>query len=366
MKTFLVIAILAATAAFAGETVTAGNIEPPSSYNAKWNLFRSGEVRCDRAGQDCYGSNDNASLTYIGSAINLAGYDGVQMYIGYMQEVADDGDYCQLFLAGEDHHYTLFHTFENSDFEGGAVRLMLDKYYGTRELCIKFIWVSNDTGVARGFRIYDLEISGINWGQGDYEKIFTWDATHDVTGHQSIGIDWMLLQPNMNCLAFEYGADADSQGWWTIDNVELVADGESVLPLQVGGYGVEDFSHGGWYQYQYGGLPGGWEIDTDHTTGDMFGENWQCDSAAHPGWGYYAETFSPWVAVFDAQMVSVDFDTWFHPAGTDEYASLSCYSSGSDERLMYLEMFHDLNDWLTSDHGSDVAETSWGAIKAGF
>jgi len=365
MKTLVVIAILAAVAAFAGETVTVGDIEPPSPYNAKWNLFRSGEVRCDRAGLDCYGSNDNAFLIYQGSAINLAGYDGVEMYISYMQEAADDGDYCQLFLAGEDHNYTPFYTFEN-DADGGAVMLMLDKYYGARELGIEFVWVSDETGVAKGFRLYDLEIYGINWGQGEYENIFTWDATSDVTGHQHIGVDWMLIHPNMNCLSFEYGADPDTQGWWAVDNVDLTAGGVSVLPLQAGGYGVEDFESGGWHQYQIGGLPGEWEIDTDHATGDMFGANWQCDSAAHPGWGYKAETFSPWAVLENDQMIGVDFDTWFHPLGVGEYAKLGVYSSGSDERLMYLEMFHNLYDWYAGDYGYEVTETSWGAIKASF
>jgi len=229
-----------------------------------------------------------------------------------------------------------------------------------------FVWVSNETGVARGFRLYSIEIYAINCGEGDYTNIFTWDPTEDVTGHQAIGLADFLLWGTMNCLSFEYGTDLDTQGWWAVDNVELTVNGESILPLKVGGYGVEDFESGGWYQDQHGGLPGEWEVGTDHATGDMSGMNWQCDSAAHPDWGYKAETFSPWVMVQGVNTATVDFDTWFHPAGADDYASLGCYSSGSDMRLLYSELFHDLGDWYAYDGGHDVAETSWGAIKAGF
>jgi hypothetical protein len=365
MKPIVLLVVLAAAATFAGEAVSVDTLEPPTEYNAHWNLFREHELRCDRVGLDVYGCNDCASLYYMGQPINLAGYDGVRMSINYMQEAADSGDYCVLYLGDEDHHYTLFHTFEGTDGPEYA-NFMLDDYYGVRDLHMYFVWVSDATGVDKGFRLYSIEITGINWGEGEYyENIFTWDSSSDVTGHQSIGVDWMLLHPNMNCLSFEYGADSDTQGWWAIDNVELLADGESVLPLQAGGYGVEDFESGGWYQDQHG-LAGEWETDTDRTTGDMSGANWQCDSAAHPGWLYEAETLSPWVDISDANMITVEFDTWFHPVGPGEYASLGIYSSGSDEHLMWLEQFEDLDDWLTDEDGSDIVETSWGEIKASF
>jgi hypothetical protein len=362
MKTIVLLAVLAAAAAFAGETVSVVEIEPPTEYNAHWNLFREGELRCDRVGLDVYGSNDCASLFYMGPNINLCGYDGVRMSINYMQETADFGDYCTLYLSDEDYHYTLSHTFEDNDSPGYA-NLMLDDFYGVRDLHIYFVWVSNATGVARGFRLYSIEITGVNWGEGEYTNIFTWDATDDVTGHQTLDVSDM--GGNMNCLAFEYGTDSDTQGWWAVDNVEITADGESVLPRQAGGYGVEDFESGGWYQDQHG-LSGEWETDTDHATGDMSGANWQCDSAAHPGWRYEAETLSPWFQVHGLVNKVCEFDTWFHPVGTDEYASLGVYSSVHGERLMFLEQFHNLDDWYAGDDGHDVAETSWGAIKASF
>ncbi|MCX7022510.1 MAG: hypothetical protein NTW26_09615 [bacterium] len=364
MKTIVVGVILAVSACLAGNAVSIGP-ETSSEYNAQWNLFRQGEVRCDRVGQNCYGCNDDTTLYYTGTAINLAGYDGVRMNIVYMQDAADDGDYCQLWLAGEDHYYyNLVHTFENSE-DVCSLDLMLDGYYGVRDLGIKFEWVSDGSGVDRGFRVYSIAITGVSWGEGDYTTIFTWDASDDVTGHQSIGIDWMLFHANMNCLSYKYTADADSQGWWAIDNVQLMADGESVLPLQGGGYGIEEFENGGWYQDRHG-LPGGWETDSDHRTGDMYSLNWQCDSAAHSGWQYEAETITPWVALSGANEVGVDFDTWFHPVGAGESASLGLYGSGSYERTMYLEFFDDFKDWHTFDYGSNVTETSWGAIKAGF
>ena len=363
MKILVLFTALAASAVMAGETVSVGPVEPPTEYNAKWNLFRGGEVRCDRVGFDVYGCNDDSYLKYSGTPINLAGYDGARMTIIYMQETADDGDYCMLYLDDGDQQYTLFHTFEDTDGVGG-VTLMLDDFYGTRNLGICFEWISDSTGVDKGFRLYNIEITGVNWGEGDYTNLFTWDSSDDVTGHQTVGIDWMLFGGNMNCLSFEYGTDSDAQGWWAMDNVELTANGESVLPRQAGGYGIEDFESGGWYQDRHG-LPGEWEIDTDHDTGDMSGANWQSDSAAHPGSPYQAETLSPWLDIGSANMITLLFDTWFHPGGTGEYASLGCYSIRAGH-LMWREYFPDLSNWDTHDYGDDVAETSWGAIKASF
>jgi hypothetical protein len=363
MKPIVLITVFAVAAAWAGEVVTVGPA-PPTEYNAHWYLFRVNEVRCDREGLDVYGCYDGASLYYMGQPINLAGYDGVRMRIDYMQEAADSGDYCMLYLGDEGHHYTLFHTFEDTDGPSG-VTLMLDDYYGVRNLHMYFVWVSDGSGVARGFRLYGIEITGINWGEGEYTNLYTWDSDEDMTGHRSVGLDWMQVSGNMSCLSFEYGTDGDQQGWWALDNVELIADGESVLPLQAGGYGVEDFESGGWYQDQHD-LAGEWEIDTDHTTGDMSGANWQCDSAAHPGSPYQAETLTPWMRIGNASMISLEFDTWYHPGGPGEYASLGCYASGADEHLMWLEQFEDLDDWLAQDGGEEVVETSWGEIKASF
>jgi hypothetical protein len=363
-KLNVLLSVLAVSLASAGEVVSVGGVEPPTEYNAQWNLFRQGEVRCDREGLNVYGCNDCATLWYRGQPINLHGYDGVLMSIVYMQDAADSGDYCELYLGYDNTHYTLFHTFEDKDGPGYA-SLMLDGYYGVRDLEMKFKWVSDSTGVARGFRLYSIEITGVNWGEGEYANLYTWDSDEDVTGHQSIGLDWMVVEGNMSCLSFEYGTDSDAQGWWALDNVELIADGESVLPLQAGGYGVEDFESGGWYQDQHG-LAGEWETDTDRATGDMSGVNWQCDSAAHPGSPYQAETLTPWMYIGNASMISLEFDTWYHPGGPGEYASLGVYSSGTDERLMWLEQFENLDDWHATDDGSNLVETSWGAIKASF
>ncbi|MCK4593457.1 hypothetical protein KAU45_03065, partial [bacterium] len=109
---------------------------------------------------------------------------------------------------------------------------------------------------------------------------------------------------------------------------------------------------------------GEWEIDTDHATGDMSGENWQCDSDAHPGSPYQAETLSPWFRVGSADTVTCEFDTWFSPMDTGDYASFGCYCP--DYYQMFFEAFHDLGDWYASEDGTNVVETSWGAIKASF
>jgi len=359
MKTLGLLAVLAASAVLAANAVSVDTIEPPSEHNAQWNLFRLGEVRCDREGFDVYGSNDCASLMYMGQPINLCGYDGVLMRISYFQETADSGDYCELYLGDEDWHCTLFHTFEETDGMS-SVSLMLDDYYGVRDLKIYFVWYSDETGVDKGFRVYSIEIEGILWGEGDYTNVFTWDSD-DVTGHQTLEVS--DIEGNMACLAFEYKTEGDSQPWWAIDNVEILAGGKSVLPLQAGGYGVEDFESGGWYQDRHG-MPGEWEIDTDHATGDMSGANWQCDSDAHPGSPYQAETLSPWFNVQGLTNKGTEFDTWFSPMDAGDYASFGFYKAGGD--IIFYDDFKDLHDWYTGDSGHDVVPTSWGAIKASF
>ena len=361
MKTLGLIAVLAVSAVMAANAVSVDTIEPPTEHNAHWYLYADSHVRCDREGLNVYGSNDCASLRYIGQPINLCGYDGVLMRIDYFQVTADEGDYCELYLGDDDDHYTLVHTFEDTD--GHAyVSLMLDDYYGTRDLQIFFVWVSDLSGVDKGFRMFSIEICGVLWGEGEYTNVFTWGSPDDVTGHQTLDVSEM--GGTMVCLAFEYGTEVDQQRWWAIDNVEILADGKSVLPLQAGGYGVEDFSSGGWYQDRHG-LPGEWEIDTDHATGDMSGENWQCDSDAHPGSPYQAETLSPWFRVHGEKTVICEFDTWFSPMDAGDYASFGFYDSSAGD-LMFFEQFHDLDDWYAHDSGSNVVLTSWGAIKANF
>jgi hypothetical protein len=363
MKTLVIFTVLATAVCLAGNAVSVVP-EPPSEYNAHWQLIADGVVGCVRDGMNVYGSNDNAYLSFIGftnNPINIHGYDGVMMRIDYSQESADPGDYCTLYVYDSGFEYCLTHTFEDTD---GMyyLALMLDGLYGTRDLRIDFKWVSDDTGVDKGFHLNSIEMYGCVWGEGEYTNVFTWGATDDVMDHQNLDVADMM-GGMMNCLSFEYATDLDTQGWWAIDNVDLVADGESILPLQAEGYGVENFENGGWYQDQHG-LAGEWEIGTDHATGDMTGANWQCDSAARPGWRYEAETFSPWVEISGADTVTLDFDTWFHPVGTGEYASLGYYKANAYE--VYLEYFHDLDDWDTDDSGEAVVDTSWGAIKASF
>jgi hypothetical protein len=358
MKTLFFITVLAAAACLAGNAVSVGP-EPSSEYNAHWYLFRGGEVRCDREGLNVYGSNDYEYLGYIGQVINIHGYDGVVIRIDYMQETADEGDYCTFYAFDPDFERVLEYKFEDGD---GTVQLMLDGLYGIRDLEFGFKWVSDETGVAKGFRVYGIEIYACVWGEGTYTNIFTWGATNDVTSHQNIDVSDMR-DSIMSCLAFEYATDLDTQGWWAVDNVELVADGVSVLPRQAGGYGVEDFENGGWNQDQHG-LSGEWETGTDHATGDMSGANWQCDSAARPGWRYEAETFTPWVAGGGERTFTLDFDTWYHPVGTGESASLGWYEA--DVTPLFIDNFHDLDNWNIGDYGENVVDTSWGAIKAGF
>jgi hypothetical protein len=362
MKTPVFIVVLAASAALAGNALSV-EPTPPTEHNAHWQWIHDGLVGCVRDGLDVYGSNDRAYLGFIGfveNPISILGYDGVVMYINYSQVTADEGDYCTVYVYDSDFEYCLTHEFEDGD---GTVQLMLDGLYGTRDLRIDFKWVSDSTGVDEGFRMHYIKICGCIWGEGEYTEVFTWDSS-DVTGHQTLDVTEMRYG-NMGCLSFEYGTDLDTQGWWAIDNVDLTADGVSVLPLQAGGYGVEDFSAGGWHQDRHG-LEGEWEIGTDHATGDMSGENWQCDSAARPGWRYEAETFTPWVAGGGDRTFTLEFDTWYHPVGTGEHASLGFYRTDVDVDTVYHEVFHDLDDWDTQDSGANVVDTSWGAIKAGF
>src|SRR4030042_3649438 len=98
MKTLGLIAVLAASVVMAADTVTIGP-EPPTEHNAHWQLVEGHVVGCVRDGYFVYGSNDMASMMWVGQPINLAGYDGVRMSIGYMQETADEGDYCTLYLT---------------------------------------------------------------------------------------------------------------------------------------------------------------------------------------------------------------------------------------------------------------------------
>jgi len=358
MKTLVILTVLFAVAAWAGNAVSV-EPTPPTEYNAHWQLIADGVVACVRDGLNVYGSNDSAGLVYMGSPINILGYDGVMVRIHYSQESADPGDYCTLYVSDSDYEYIIEHTFEDND--GAYLDLMLDGLYGTRNLKIAFQWVSDATGVDKGFRLNSIEMYGCIWGEGDYTNIFTW-GTDEVTGHQTFDVTDMKYGM-MSCLAFEYGTDLDTQGWWALDNVDLTYDGESILPRQAGDYGVEDFESGGWYQDRHG-LSGEWETDTDHAAGDMSGANWQCDSAANPGSLYEAETFTPWVAGGGTGTFTLDFDTWFNPAGTGEYASLGYYTG--DVYDLYFEYFHDLSDWFAGDYGEDVVDTSWGAIKAGF
>jgi len=360
MKTLFFIAALAAAVCLAGNAVSV-EPAPPSEYNAHWQLIQGGVVGCVRDGTNVYGSNDYAYLGYFGQVINIHGYDGVVMRINYSQVTTDEGDYCTFYAYDQDFERVLEHKFEDTDGTQ-SIDIMLDGLYGIRDLEFGFKWVSDSTGVDKGFRLYDIEMYGCVWGEGTYTNIFTWGATNDVTDHQTFDVSDMRYSI-MSCLAFEYGTDLDTQGWWALDNVDLLADGESVLPLPGGGYGVEDFENGGWYQDRHG-LSGEWETGTDHATGDMSGANWQCDSAAHSGWRYEAETFTPWVAGGGSRTFTLDFDTWYHPVGTGEYASLSYYIS--DDTLLYIEQFENLDDWHETDYGEDVVDTSWGAIKASF
>jgi len=361
MKTLVFLIVLAAAAALAGNAESVGP-SPPSEYNAHWQLMANPGVICVRDGRYVYGCNDAAGMMYVGQPINLGGYDGVSITFSYSLETADEGDYVRVAL-GDEGAWNWFCEFRgNTDGETNYTTT-LDDYYGCRNLGIYIVWVSNETGVSRGICLNGISITGINWGEGDYTNLFTWDATNDVTDHQSIYVPWEIIEGNMNCLSFEYGTDSDAQGWWAVDNVEVSIDGESVLPLQGGGYGVEDFESGGWHQDRHG-QAGEWEIDTDHATGEMSGANWQCDSAAHPGSLYEAETFSPFFAVASARNVGADFDTWFHPVGAGEYASFGCYGGGG--YTLFSETFADLYDWECNDGGEDVVTTSWGEIKASF
>ncbi|MCX7022297.1 MAG: hypothetical protein NTW26_08530 [bacterium] len=360
MRTLVFLTVLAVVSCLAGDAVSVGP-EPPSEYNAHWQLIPGAGVGCVRDDLYVYGSNDAASMMWVGQPINLGGYDGVSITLHYTLETADEGDYAEIYLSDGLTYHSLC-KFEGNTDGVNIYKTALDDYYGCRNLGIYIVWVSDETGVASGFRLNTIRIDGVNWGEGDYTNIFTW-GSDEVTGHQTINVADFLLSGYLCCFGFKYGTDLDTQGWWAVDNVELLVNGASILPLQGGGYGIEDFESGGWHQDRHG-LSGEWEIDTDHITGDMSGANLQCDSAARPGWLYEAETFSPWVTVSAVNTATAVFDTWFHPAGTDESASLGYYSASGFP--IFEDTFDDLYYWECYDGGEDVVTTSWGEIKASF
>jgi len=360
MKTLVILTVLFTVAAWAGNAVSV-DPSPPSEDNAHWRLIPGAGVGCVRDDLYIYSTNDAASMIYAGQTINLAGYDGVSISILYSLETADEGDYAEFYLKDGPDYFPLCRLEGNTDGVTGYTTT-LDDYYGCSNLGMRIDWTSNQIGTASGIRIYMIRIECVNWGEGEYHNIFTWDATGMVTGHQSLDL-WM--SPGyFHCLAFEYGTEEEAQGWWVIDSVDLTADGESILPRQGGGFGVEDFDSGGWYQDRHG-LPGGWETDTDHAMGDISGANWQCDSAANPGSLYEAETLSPWIQFSHlGTEVGLEFNTWWNPVGADEYASFGYYTAYGV--TLFDEAFGDLRDWQIEDYGEDVTETSWGEVKAGF
>jgi hypothetical protein len=361
MKTLVFFAVLAASTVLAANAVSV-EPEPPSEYNAHWRIIPGAGVGCVRDDLFIYGCNDSAGMIYAGETINLAGYDGVTIRICYSLETADEGDYAEFYLKDGPDDYSLLCRLEGRTDGTTCYVTTINDYYGCSNLGMRIDWTSNQIGVARGIRIYYIMLEGVNWGEGEYHNIFTWNATDMVTGRQSL--DAPMSPGFFHCLAFEYGTDVGSQGWWAIDSVDLTADGESILPRQGGGLGVEDFSSGGWYQDRHG-QSGGWEIDTDHAMGDISGANWQCDSAANPGSLYEAETLSPWIQFPHAGTeVGVEFNTWWNPVGADEYASLGFYTANGVP--LFEDVFNDLRDWEIVDYGDEVTETSWGAIKASF
>jgi len=354
MKKLVLMLMLLVAVAFAANfsslsnaTSLSNGVTPPSEYNAHWQLDGSGAVECVRDGETVYGSNDNADLTWDGTTIDLTGFDGAAIYVNYTQVAADANDYCTMELnAG----------VGDVQFADAASATVITKLIPTSisNLTVNFNWVSDATGFAAGFKMSVFQVYGVNNGDGTFTEIFNWNSdmgltaeSHDVTGMASNGLA---------CLSYTYNTNGNTWLWgWAIDDVVLDADGTDVIS--------EDFASAGWAQDQHG-EDGLWVLGTTMFGGydqPGSGQFFMCDSDANSSWTYNAETFSPWVSIYQATAVTAEFSSQYQNYAGYDNAIFGYYVTIGTE--IVTDGFTDLNDWTTSDSGTNIEETTWGQIK---
>jgi hypothetical protein len=351
MKKLTIMLVLLVAVAFAASPSMLANssslsyVAPPTSENAHWQLTSSNVVGCVRDGETVYGSNDDATLSYDGTTIDLTSYDGAAIYIEYTQVAADANDYCTLRMNG---------GLPTHQFADAASATWITQIIPTSisNLLINFDWISDTTGFGTGFKMTSLMVVGANYGDGTYTNVFDWNSdmgltheTHDVSPMGTIGL---------SCLSFHY----TDNGWdwgWAIDNVVLDADGTEMFN--------EDFEATGWEQDQHG-EDGLWVLGTTMFGGypqPGSGQFFMCDSDGNGSWTYDAETFSPWVSVFGATAVTADFDSQFQDYAGRDHGLFGYYTFGGTG--LFSEGWANLDDWTTSDSGTNIEESTWGFIK---
>ena len=353
MKKLVIVLTLLAAVSFAADlsslstTSLSNDLTPPTAANAHWQLTGTNVVGCVKDGDTVYGSNDDADLTWDGATIDLTGYDGAAIFVYYTQVTADASDHCIMELEGGTY---------SRQFPDAASPTWFTYVVPTtiNDLDINFRWVSDATGFATGFKMTSFQVVGVNNGDGTYTNVFTWVAdngltaeSHDVTPMGNLGLA---------CLSYRYSTEGGAWLWgWAIDDVTLDADGTVVVD--------EDFESAGWDQNQ-NGLDGLWELATDcfgSYTPPGSGQFFMCDSDGHNSWVYNAETFSPWVSVYDATTVTAEFASQFQTVNGADHAYFGYYSTNGTHEIN--EGWANLDNWDVTDSGTSVEEATWGQIK---
>jgi len=354
MKKLTLMLVLLVAVSFAADFNSLSNsaslsndFAPLTTENAHWQLG-TGLVECVRDGETVYGSNDDADLTWDGTTIDLTGFDGAAIYVNYTQVAADANDYCTMELNS---------GVGDVQFANAASATVITKLIPTTvsNLTVNFNWVSDATGFDTGFKMTAFQVYGVNNGDGTYTNVFDWNSdmgltaeSHDVTGMASNGLA---------CLAFQY----TDNGWdwgWAIDNVVLDADGTDVID--------EDFEAAGWDQDQ-NGEDGLWMLDTANPCFGAYvapgsGQYFVANSDAHGSWNFNCETFSPWVSIYRATAVTAEFDSQFQDVSTRDHGLFGYYVTIGTR--VAEDFFANLDDWTTSDSGTNVEESTWGFIKS--
>jgi len=357
-KLVLVLTLLVAVSfaanfnSLSNSTSLSNGVAPLSSTNAHWQLTAANEVGCVKDGDTVYGSNDDADMTYDGTTIDLTSYDAAVIYLRYGQATADANDYCTLELnAGVGDH-----QFVDAP---ASTLVIIELPVTISNLTINFNWVSDATGFDSGFEMSYFSVYGVNDGDGTYTNVLTWNDDQRLT-HESEDVTGMNAR-GLACLSYRFttnDAGGPYQGW-AIDNVVLDADGTEYINKNFEGTP-------NWNQ-DLNGYSFGWESDNDNDLGvggypfPGSGYAWICDPSDNDA-DCNAETFSPWVSVFGATAVTLDFDSRFETYMGKEDGFVGFYST--DGTGIFDEHWTNLDDWTTSDSGTSIEETTWGQIKS--
>jgi len=352
--TLLVAVSFAANFSSLSNSSSLSEVAPLTDANAHWQLTGTNEVGCVKDGDTVYGSNDDADLTWNGATINLTGYDGAAIYVQYTQVAADANDYCTLELNAGVGDYQ-FPDAASPTWVTFTVPTSISN------LLVNFNWVSDAIGFDTGFKMTYFQVVGVNNGDGTYTNVFTWTGdmgitaeSHNVTGMSSLGLA---------CLSWRFttnDAGGDYQGW-AIDNVVLTEDSTDIID--------NDFeSSGDVWDVDIHGYTVPWERANDDDLGyggygfPGTGYAWICDPFDHGNADANSESFSPWVSVYGAAAVGVTFDSQFQTYASKEDGYFGYFSAGGSSEVG--EDWTNLDDWTTSDSGTNIEETTWGQIKA--